>query len=251
MRTGSSDPRLGTRRLGERLLRSPGGPTFAAASRLLPPLLFADGHGGRPLTASGVYYFPFTLPYSVGGPRGLRAARRRREPDLVRRVDGPSLTVSVGEDGDERFGSCLARLQTPRLAEGYLPILQVAYSDGAGVRYRQESFVGRLRDSQSLVSFVRIDADARRAAAASRIELVTSRGQNTVTLVPRGHAVEIGAAFVHAGARLRRIDADEYAVARTSVTSFWAQSPAADAPSSCPSAALWTPSARCSFKSSR
>ena len=213
--------------LGERLLRSPSGPTFAAASRLLPPLLFAAGHGGRPLTASGVYYLPFTLPYSVGGPRGFGLHVADGSQIVVRRVGGPSLTVSVGEHGDERFGSCLARLRTPRLAEGYLPILQVAYSDGAGVRYRQESFVGRLRGSRSLVSFVRIDADARHAAAASRIELVTSRGQKTVALVPRGRAVEIGAAFVHAGARLRRLDADEYAAARTSVASFWAQSPAA------------------------
>jgi hypothetical protein len=219
---------LGSRHdvLGERLLRAPGGPTFAAAHRLLPPLLFAAGPGGRPLTASGVYYLPFTLPYSVGGSRGFGLHVADGSQIIVRRVGGPSLTVFVGRHGDERYGSCLARLQTPRLAEGYLPILQVAYSDRAGVRYRQESFVGRLPGSRSLVSFVRVDADARAADSATRIELVTSHAQKTVTLVPRGRTAEIGAAFVHVGAHLERLDADTYAAARASVVAFWQQTQA-------------------------
>src|SRR5581483_7381226 len=78
---------------------------------------------------------------------------------LVRRAGGPSLTVSVGAAGRERFGSCLRRLGEPALANGYLPMLQVAYRDAAGVRYRQESFVGRVAGG-SLASFVRIVADA-------------------------------------------------------------------------------------------
>src|SRR5262249_12678374 len=41
---------------GERLLHAPGGPTYDAVRRLLPPLLYARAHGGRPLTDSGVYY---------------------------------------------------------------------------------------------------------------------------------------------------------------------------------------------------
>jgi len=60
---------------GERLLAAKNGPTLAAASKLLPPLLYAAGHGGRRLTASGVYYLPFTLPVSVGGPRGFAALK--------------------------------------------------------------------------------------------------------------------------------------------------------------------------------
>src|SRR5215831_1998439 len=56
---------------GDRLLHRRNGPTLDAARRFLPPLLYAAGHGGRPLTASGVYYLPFTLPVSVGGPRGF------------------------------------------------------------------------------------------------------------------------------------------------------------------------------------
>src|SRR6188474_1279050 len=57
--------------LGDRLLSGRDGPTLAAARRMLPPLLFAVGPGGKRLTSSGVYYLPFTLPLSVGGARGF------------------------------------------------------------------------------------------------------------------------------------------------------------------------------------
>src|SRR5262245_21531707 len=49
---------------GERLTARRDGPSYAAASRLLPPLLYAAGRRGRRLTASGVYYLPFTVPLS-------------------------------------------------------------------------------------------------------------------------------------------------------------------------------------------
>src|SRR5689334_20994813 len=39
---------------GDTLLSQPGGPTLARVERFLPPLLYAVGHGGKPLTASGV-----------------------------------------------------------------------------------------------------------------------------------------------------------------------------------------------------
>src|SRR5690349_11059690 len=61
----------GRDRWGERLLAADGGPTFAAAAQVLAPLLYAAGPRGARLTASGVYYLPFTLPTSVGGARGF------------------------------------------------------------------------------------------------------------------------------------------------------------------------------------
>ena len=209
---------------GDRLLARKGGPTYAAASRFLPPLLYAAGRGGTRLTRSGVYYLPFTLPLSVGGSRGFGLHVADGSEILVRRVDGPSLTMSVGPAGNERYGSCLARLETPRLADGYLPILEAAYMDGAGVRYREESFVGRLPRGRSLVSFVRLTADARHAERAATIRLVSSRGAAAHEVVPPGKTVEIDAAFVHNGARLERIDANAYASARASVATFWRQS---------------------------
>ena len=192
---------------GERLLASKNGPTLAAASHLLPPLLYAAGHGGSPLTATGVYYLPFTLPTSVGGPRGYGLHVADGSEIIVRRVGGPRLEVRVG--AGELFGSCIARLRSPSLADGYLPILEVGYTDGAGARYREESFVGRLPGTASLVSFVRVVADR-----PADLRLVSARR----TLAGRG---EIEAAFLHAGARLLSLDAGRYATARAAVVAFW------------------------------
>lgn len=209
---------------GERLLQARNGPTLAAARGVLAPLLYADAKGGRPLTRSGVYYLPLTLPVSVGGARGFGLHVADGSEIIVRRVDGPSLTIAVGRGGGERFGSCLARLQTPRLAQGYLPILQVGYRDRAGVRYAEESFVGRRPHGSSLVSFVRVTADASRASGPATIRLTTSTRESVQAVVRRGETIELDAAFVHHGAHLRAIDSAGFVAARTSVIAFWQQS---------------------------
>ena len=212
---------------GERLLQAPNGPTYAAARRFLPPLLYAVGHGGSPLTASGVYYLPFTLPLSVGGPRGFGLHVADGSQIIVRHVGGPSVTVFVGAHGSERFGSCLGRLQSPRLAGGYLPVLEVAYRDGAGVRYTQESFVGRLPGRRSLVSFIRVNADAHGSTTGAALRLVSSAGRVSGLRVPRGQSAELDAAFVHDGARLVRIGAAAYESALNDVAGFWQKALAA------------------------
>jgi hypothetical protein len=190
---------------GSRLLAAPNGPTFAAASRLLPPLLYAAGHGGRRLTASGVYYLPFTLPVSVGGARGFGLHVADGSQIIVRRVGGPTLTMRVGR---ERFGSCVQRLETPTLADGWLPILEVGYRDARGIGYHEESFVGRV--GHSLASYVHV-------TGAGEARLVTSRGQAL-----RG--TDVYAMFFHDGARLRRIDAAAYSAARARVVAYWNRS---------------------------
>jgi hypothetical protein len=214
---------LTTRRdvLGERLLAMRGGPTLAAARHLLPPLLYAVGHGGRALTSSGAYYLPFTLPVSVGGPRGFGLHVADGSEIIVRRVGGPHLDVGVGAGGRERYGSCLPRLHEPHLADGYLPVLQVAYRDDLKVRYTEESFVGRLPGSTSLVSFVRISADAAGATATATIRLASSLGGTLQRTIRPGSRAEIRVAFVHRGARLIRIDATDYNSARSAVATFW------------------------------
>jgi hypothetical protein len=201
---------------GARLLSEPGGPTYARAAQVLAPLLYAAGRGGRRLTASGVYYLPFALPLSVGGARGFGLHVADGSQIFVRRAGGPSLTVYVG---DERFGSCVARLVPPTLADGYLPILEVGYTDRHGVEYREESFVGRERGS--LVSFVRVAADAGRASAPSRIRLVTSSHRTIETVVRPHQTTQLAAAFVHAGAGLEQIAPEGYAAARADVAAFW------------------------------
>jgi hypothetical protein len=128
--------------LGERLLRLPGGPTYAAAARLVPPLLFARTSKQRPLTPSGVYYVPSAQP---AGPQGAGAPMLLLADGSEIRygsVGGPTLTVTVASG--ERFGSCLRRAAPARLAAGYLPIVQTSYVDAHGTRYRQEAFAARL-----------------------------------------------------------------------------------------------------------
>jgi hypothetical protein len=205
---------------GERLLSAPGGPTYARASQILSPLLYAAGRGGRKLTASGVYYLPFTLPLSVGGARGFGLHVADGSQIFVRRAGGPSATVYVGRSGNERFGSCMPRLAPASLADGYLPILDVGYVDGAGVRYREESFVGRAR-GRSLVSFIHIAADASRASSPAVVRLATSSGREVRTIVRPGTVTRLDAAFVHAGSSIEQIPPEGYAAARSGVASFW------------------------------
>lgn len=207
--------------LGDRLLAARNGPTLEAARRLLPPLLYAAGHGSRPLTTSGVYYLPFTLPLSVGGARGFGLHVADGSEIVVRRAGGPHLAVGVGAGGRERYGSCLARLRGPQLAEGHLPILEVAYRDVLGGRYSQESFVGRLPGSRSLVSFVRVTADSPPTRSTAAITLASSEGATLRWRIRPGAHVVAQAAFAHSGARLLRLDPARYEAARATVVAFW------------------------------
>ena len=130
-------------------MRGPGGPTLGAARRYLAPLFLAREAKG-PLTATGAHYLQFGLP---AGPRGIVAPVLHVADGSevrLRRADGPRLQVWTGR---ERYGSCLARLTGPRLADGWLPILRTGYRDAAGRRYEQESFAAadrRRRDGDGV-----------------------------------------------------------------------------------------------------
>jgi hypothetical protein len=188
---------------GNRLLAAPGGPTYAGARRYLRPLLYARGAGGSPLTASGVYYLPFAQPDGARGAGSVALHVADGSQILAQRVGGRSLAVSVGTPGAERFGSCLARLGTPALAGGYLPILETRYRDARGRRYRQESFsFGR-----PLVSYVRVDVPA---GGAVRLAAGRSRVSSTRTVY---------AAW--SGGAVRRVDAADYDAARGQTVAYW------------------------------
>jgi hypothetical protein len=105
--------------------------------------------------------------------------------------------VFVGRSGSERYGSCASRLGTPRLADGYLPILETRYVDAEGVRYRQESFATRIGQTRSLVSFVALTASATAAGPATvrfeasepglvREGIRLARGESTFLAFSRG-----------------------------------------------------------------
>jgi hypothetical protein len=165
---------------GEKLIAAPGGPTYEGARRYVAPLLYAKGPAGLRLDTSGVYYLPFSFPFNIYDP--VSALHVADGSEIIsRRIDGRSLTFFVGSAGRERYGSCLARLRPAQLADGYLPILETAYVDRGGVRYRQESFVGRVYGARAEVSFVHLTVDARRSRAGAVVRLVPStRGLSRV-----------------------------------------------------------------------
>jgi hypothetical protein len=237
---------------GSRLLHAPGGPTYAAARELLAPLDRGLQWGGRPLTPSGSYYLPFSFPFTPYGSTVFALHVADGSEIITRRVGGPSLSVYVG-NGRERYGACSDRLGSPHLAGGYLPILETDYVDAAGVRYRQESFVGRVYGAygaRSVISFVRLVVDASRATRGATVRLVpwrqlphvapdrlgraggtrliVSDGADFVDgvaryRVPAGETETIYAEWLHApsDAQYLRADASSYETARATVVRFW------------------------------
>jgi hypothetical protein len=237
---------------GERLLSAHGGPTYAAAQRYLTPLLHAIQRQQRPLTPSGFYYVPLSFPFTSYGSTVFALHVADGSQIITRHVGGPSLAIYVGK-GNERYGACEARLQPARLAAGYLPIVQTSYTDAAGVRYRQESFVGRsygAYGAKSVISFVKlqVDASAARAGATVRLvpwkrlahtapdrlalrgatRLIVSEGAEFVEgvvryRVARGETATIYAEWLNKPSDARYVHADPktYDLARNVVANFW------------------------------
>jgi hypothetical protein len=218
---------------GDQLLRAPGGPALTPALRLLAPLTQGLQWGGRPLTSGGVYYVPFSFPFSAKGSTVFALHVADGSQIFTRRVDGPSLTIDV--DG-RRYSSCRARL-----ANGYLPILETS----AGARYSQESFVGRVNGksgARSVISFIRLTVDTQHSnrpatvrlvsseplSVGSKRRLIVSRGaqltQNGATFrIPAGTRRNLYADWLHApsAAPSLRANAATYRRARRTVVSFW------------------------------
>lgn len=254
---------------GSQLLRAPGGPTYAAARRFLTPLTQGLQWQGRPLTTSGSYYLPLSFPFTPYGSTVFALHVADGSEIVTRRVGGPSLSVYVGS-GSELYGSCAGRLPAARLAEGYLPVLQTSYTDAAGVRYRQESFVGRAYGTygaRSVISFVRLVVDARESTRGATVRLVPWRrlahaapdrlalgGQTRLIVsdgadfvdgvvryrVPAGETQTIYAEWLNAPSDARYVHANAaaYDTARAAVVGFWEKRLAAGATYSVPEPAV-------------
>lgn len=206
---------------GEAMIRAPNGPTYEAVNRRLTPLLRIRHAYGRPLTASGAYYVPFGQPTSPDGAGSVALHVADGSQIFAERGHGRRLGVWVGANGRERYGACRARLVTPRLAEGYLPILETRYRDAFGTRYAQESFATHLPGVRSLVSFVRMTIDARGATAGTQLRFVDS----TRGLTVNGNALVRGGktyAVFGAGGTFRRASAS-YLVHPGTVATVYAE----------------------------
>jgi hypothetical protein len=238
---------------GEQLLSSPTGPTFAGVAGRLKPLLLvgrpAGTSAGR-LTDSGVYYIPFAQPDGVNGARSVALHVADGSQIVSERGNRARMTVSVGPEGHERYGSCLTRLRAARLVDGYLPILETGYVDRSGASYSQESFTTRIAETDSQVSFVRITVSSRGSAVRIRftlpggpIELAGGRllrhgetlgfsspgarrnGSSLVYLVPAHSSRTVYVARLVTPSASRKLALDEaaYETARAAVVNYWRQ----------------------------
>ncbi len=218
---------------GNRLIARPNGPTYESVRRLLKPLLFARSKRAL-LTTSGVYYLPFAQPLGERGAREVALHLADGSEILAQTASGANLKMFVGENGRERFGSCLARLSPARLGEGFLPILQTRYVDAEGTRYRQESFAVRGLGTGALVSFVRLTVQAGPGAGAVvRLVVGPSGGRgrtaqgaaafSTRYSVAAGESRTVYAGWISdpSGGRVAPIDDLTYALARERLVGFW------------------------------
>ena len=174
---------------GNALLRAPDGPTYEGVTNYLHPLMLVGRPAGiRPdrLTDSGVYYLPFGRPAGADGAEKVQLHVADGSQIVSEMANGSRLSVDVGVNGRERYGSCLARLAPPHLRDGYLPILETEYVDADGVRYQQESFATRLPRTGALVSFVRLHVDPRGSSVAKALVRFTPSGGLDRRLLSRG-----------------------------------------------------------------
>jgi hypothetical protein len=117
---------------GEAALREPGGPSYAFFDKLLPPLRYVD---------ADFRCYPIVLSAPAAPVKGRLVSNGSAINALARQPNwkneaGMPVHVLVGRSR-EMFGADLGRLDGPRYVDGYLPIVQLAYTQD-GDRYGQE-----------------------------------------------------------------------------------------------------------------
>ena len=136
----------------EAALKQPGGPTYEFFEKLLPPLRYVE---------APFRVYPIVLSASAA-PKKVRLLGDGSQINaLARQVnwageEGTPVTFRVGAKR-ETFGRSAKNLIGPKLAGGYLPIVQMHYRDGEGDLYAQETFADVDGDSPKVgVAFVRM-----------------------------------------------------------------------------------------------
>lgn len=119
---------------GQAALRQSDGPSYEFFRDLLPPLKYVN---------TSFRHYPIVLSAPAGAVKarwisnGSGINLRAEKKPMWREVGFP-VNFRVGP-GDDPFGAELKRLDGPRYADGFLPIVQIAYTREE-VRYEQEAF---------------------------------------------------------------------------------------------------------------
>jgi hypothetical protein len=140
--------------LGEAARRQPGGPSYEFFAKAMPPLRYGN---------AAFRHYPIVL----AAPRNGCKARLVSNGSAINAKGGPNAWSDVGIPVSFRvgprgavFGNDLARLDGPRLTDGYLPIVGMSYREGEAV-YRQEAFASvEPALANHAVVFVRFTLDA-------------------------------------------------------------------------------------------
>ena len=134
---------------------------------------------GRPAHGERLVLPRVLVPVHLVRLDGLRAARGGRQPDhhaAGRRAHRSPSTLATGPSATDRVSRAFDRRASPRAT---CRSLETSYTDADGVRYRQESFVGRAYGKKygvrSVISFVRLEVDTSRASQGATVCLAPSR----------------------------------------------------------------------------
>jgi hypothetical protein len=119
---------------GEAALRQPDGPSYEFFKDLLPPLRYVN---------TAFRHYPVVLcapaaPVKARWVSNGSAVNARADKKPMWREVGSPVLFRVG-DKAEPFGDDLEHLDGPRYADGYLPIVQIAYTHDK-TAYEQEAF---------------------------------------------------------------------------------------------------------------
>jgi hypothetical protein len=232
-------------RWGVEVLALPDGPSFDSVVDYLVPLVHGDN---LYLTESGMHYLPLTEPFDAtsfalhvadGSQIMAEYTNLWGAPDWALAFPKPDrggpevlcFDFVLGPDGDEHFGEDLARLSEPALAEGWLPILSLDYTDRRGLRLRRESLATRAPDTTQLESYLRIEVIEAPSPDVACLLTVQVRGNTghgdgsvsyPIELNPQaGATVYLRCVNAPSEAPVREITAAEFGAARNASASYW------------------------------
>lgn len=156
---------------GDQIMAS-GEASYEKVKDLLHPLFYSIGHTSKELGIHSILYAASDAshPMIVALANGSRLC-------LNNYASPNDMTLKIGPNGEEIFGSDVKRLIGPYLTGGFYPILKVGYTFADGVTYTQESFALPPVVNGNLVTMVKLSVKSEKAVT-HRINILHGTPQN-------------------------------------------------------------------------